>query len=84
MRSQKTKFAEDPFLVNQHKNTTSEEKPWVNRSPKELRVWAKENLHPKLTAKNVIIEAENPEWKWFRKSGYGIFLHWGLPRFNNK
>jgi alpha-L-fucosidase len=80
--AQKSKLAEDPFLVNQHENTTSVEKPWLNRSPEELRVWSKENLHRKLTAKKVIIDAEHPEWEWFRKSGLGIFLHWGLPSAN--
>lgn len=80
--AQKDKLAEDPFLVNKHSNTYSEDKPWEGKSPKELRVWAKKNLHHKLTAKRVIIDAEHPEWEWFRKSGLGIFLHWGLPSAN--
>ncbi|WP_159020766.1 alpha-L-fucosidase [Algibacter sp. L3A6] len=82
LNAQKDKLAEDPFSVNNHENKNSEEKPWQNRTPEELRVWANQNLHGKLTAKKVIIDAEHPEWGWFRKSGLGIFLHWGLPSAN--
>lgn len=82
VHGQKDKLAEDPFLLNKHKETYSEETPWENRTPEELRAWAKKNLHRKLTAKRVIIAAEHPEWDWFRKTGLGIFLHWGLPSAN--
>lgn len=80
--AQNEKLAEDPFSVNKHKSSYDEDKPWENKSPEELRVWAKKNLHRKLTAKKVIIDADHPEWNWFRKSGLGIFLHWGLPSAN--
>lgn len=80
--AQKDKLAEDPFFVNKHSNTYSEDKPWEGKSPEELRVWAKKNLHHKLTAKRVIVDKNQPQWEWFRKSGLGIFLHWGLPSAN--
>ncbi|MBP0905417.1 alpha-L-fucosidase [Mariniflexile gromovii] len=79
---QADKLAEDPFAVNTHKTRFSEVKPWEGKTPEELRAWAKKNLHHKLTAKRVIIDEEHPEWAWFRKSGLGIFLHWGLPSAN--
>ncbi|WP_236621502.1 alpha-L-fucosidase [Rhodopirellula sallentina] len=76
-------LAEDPFTIEQgqiENQVTS--KPWVGRSPEELRAWAKKNLHVKLTAKNVIDAEAHPQWDWFRKSGLGLFLHWGLPSAN--
>ena len=76
-------LAEDPTtieLIEPHKTTN--EKPWKNRSPEELRKWAKKNQHHKLSAKKVIDSAAHPEWDWFRKSGLGLFLHWGLPSAN--
>ncbi|KJD35989.1 alpha-L-fucosidase [Tamlana sedimentorum] len=80
--SQKEKLAEDPFEVNKYKNSYKQKKPWDTKTPKELRVWAQKNLHQKLTARKVFKDGEHPEWEWFRKSGLGIFLHWGLPSTN--
>jgi alpha-L-fucosidase len=71
-------LAEDPSTINQHQSRPTAEKPWANKAPVELRQWAKDNLHFKLIGKRLISEDENPEWAWFRKSGLGIFLHWGL------
>ena len=76
-------LAEDPFSLELAKHqSASVDKPWVGRSPEELRVWAKKNLHHKVTAKKVIDAEAHPEWDWFRKSGLGLFLHWGLPSAN--
>ncbi len=71
-------LAEDPSTINQHQSRPTAQKPWANKAPVELRKWAKDNLHFKLIGKRLISEDENPEWAWFRKSGLGIFLHWGL------
>ncbi|MDF7826659.1 alpha-L-fucosidase [Pontiellaceae bacterium B12227] len=77
------KLAEDPFALEQAKHKLSSgEKPWEGRSPEELRKWAKKNLHHKVTARNIIIAEDHPEWAWFRKSGLGLFIHWGLPSAN--
>ena len=73
-------LAEDPSSI-QNKVTNKagkDAKPWVDKSGKELQSWAKENLHRKLIGKKVIKDEDHPEWAWFRKSGLGIFLHWGL------
>ncbi|MGB0344875.1 MAG: alpha-L-fucosidase [Coraliomargarita sp.] len=70
---QKT-LAEDPFAMAEQDSSGG--RPWAERSPEELRVWARENLHHKLTARSVIDESANPQWSWFRKSGLGLFLHW--------
>ena len=79
---QKTELAEDPFALEQAKHQSSTEKPWTDRSQDELREWARENLHPKLIAGKAIDAEAHPEWEWFRKSGLGLFLHWGLPSAN--
>ena len=71
-------LAEDPFALAQQQHQQTEEQPWASRTPEELRVWAKENLHFKLRARTVIDADAHPEWEWFRKSGLGLFLHWGL------
>ncbi|TWU44375.1 Alpha-L-fucosidase [Novipirellula aureliae] len=76
-------YAEDPFALEQGKHVkTLADRPWADRSPEELQQWARENLHRKLIARKVIDANEHPEWEWFRKSGLGIFLHWGLPSAN--
>ncbi|WP_372776067.1 alpha-L-fucosidase [Mangrovibacterium sp.] len=75
-------LAEDPFVVDQANHQQSTDKPWVGRSTEELRIWAKKNLHTKLTAKKVIDAKAHPEWAWFRMSGLGLFIHWGLPSAN--
>ncbi len=82
LRAQDPKLAEDPFAVDQANHQQRNEKPWLNRTPEELRVWARENLHNKLRAGKVIAAKDHPEWEWFRKSGLGLFLHWGLPSAN--
>ena len=79
---QEPDLAEDPFLLSQAEHEASGEKPWIGRTPAELRIWARKNLHRKVTAKKVISEKEHPEWAWFRKSGLGLFVHWGLPSAN--
>lgn len=73
-------LAEDPSTIqNEITNKAGENvKPWVDKSGKELQNWAKENLHRKLVGKKLIKDQDHPEWAWFRKSGLGIFLHWGL------
>ena len=80
--AQAPNLAEDPFTLDQAKHQASGDRPWANRTKEELRVWARKNLHHKVTAKKVINEAEHPEWAWFRKSGLGLFVHWGLPSAN--
>jgi alpha-L-fucosidase len=70
-------LAEDPFELAQAKHQSKGERPWAERSPEELRAWAKKNLHHKLTARQVIDADAHPEWEWFRRSGLGLFLHWG-------
>lgn len=70
-------LAEDPTQILKGQKTI-QGKPWEGKSPEEVRAWAKENLHHKLIGRRLISEEENPEWQWFRKSGLGIFLHWGL------
>lgn len=80
--SQEAKLAEDPYEVNKIDYQQEADQPWINRSPEELRLWAKENLHHKLTAKKVIDAGAHPEWDWFREVGLGLFIHWGLPSAN--
>lgn len=76
-------LAEDPFTIELNDQKKSiEKKPWENRTPEELQQWAKKNLHHKLTAKRTIDPSKHPEWEWFRKSGLGLFIHWGLPSAN--
>lgn len=76
-------LAEDPFELALSKQHAGDgEKHWEGKSPAELRVWAKKNLHHKLTAKRVFNAEAHPEWDWFRKSGLGLFLHWGLTSEN--
>jgi alpha-L-fucosidase len=76
-------YAEDPNAMQQKAPPKqSRVRPWEGRTPEELRAWAKKNLHHKLTAKKVIDAEAHPEWAWFRKSGLGLFLHWGLPSAN--
>jgi alpha-L-fucosidase len=75
---EEAKLAEDPYELEQlNKDAGVADKVWVGKSPEELRAWAKKNLHGKLTAKRVIDAKAHPEWEWFRKSGLGLFLHWG-------
>lgn len=76
-------FGEDPFLLElqaQKKNTGAQ--PWKGRSAEEVRAWAKKNAPIKLVAKSIIDVKDHPEWEWFRKSGLGLFIHWGLPSAN--
>ncbi|CAA6676323.1 MULTISPECIES: alpha-L-fucosidase [unclassified Lentimonas] len=81
--SAKDELGEDPFALNQAQHQAGEGKDnWSGRSPEELRAWAKKNLHHKLTARRVIVAKDHPEWDWFRKSGLGLFLHWGLTSEN--
>ena len=83
LNAEEVNLGEDPFTLEQGEHLKRmEDQPWANRSPEELRAWAKKNLHYKLTAKMVIDEKAHPEWQWFRKSGLGLFLHWGLPSAN--
>lgn len=70
-------LGEDPFELEQALHESTGERPWVGKTPEELRAWAKKNLHRKLTSKAVIDAQVHPEWEWFRKSGLGLFLHWG-------
>ncbi len=80
---EEAKLAEDPFELEQMNQHAEDGKNnWKGRSPEELRAWAKKNLHLKLTAKRVINAKAHPEWDWFRKSGLGLFLHWGLTSAN--
>lgn len=79
----KDELAEDPFeLALAQEHAGDGQKHWEDKSPEELRAWAKKNLHHKLTAKRTIDAAAHPEWEWFRKSGLGLFLHWGLTSAN--
>lgn len=71
-------LAEDPALINEKTYGDKSARPWVGKSPEEVQAWVRENLHFKLKGKRVIDEAKHPEWAWFRESGLGIFLHWGL------
>lgn len=81
--SAEANLAEDPFELGRAKHQAGMGKDnWTGHSPAELRVWAKNNLHHKLTAKRVIVAKDHPEWDWFRKSGLGLFLHWGLTSDN--
>jgi alpha-L-fucosidase len=80
--SQDKKLAEDPFAVDQVNQQKRLDQPWLFHSQVELQEWARKNLHPKLTAKKVIDAEAHPEWAWFRKSGLGLFIHWGLPSAN--
>lgn len=73
--SEKT-LAEDPFAMAEQQQISS--RPWHDKTPEEIQEWAKENLNPKLRANLVLDEADHPEWAWFRESGLGLFLHWGL------
>lgn len=78
-------LAEDPFELALSKQHAGDgQRHWEGKTPEELRAWAKENLHTKLTAKRVFNASEHPEWAWFRKSGLGLFLHWGLTSANPK
>lgn len=69
-------LAEDPFAMVEQNQVGG--RPWAERTPEELRQWARENLHQKLQSRVVIDEAANPQWAWFRENGLGLFLHWGL------
>jgi len=80
--AQVEELAEDPFSLAQERQKSLKDKPWIDKSPEELRKWAKKNLHVKLTAQQVLDVEEDPQWEWFRKSGLGLFLHWGLPSAN--
>jgi len=71
-------FAEDPTQINKNTKSLDNKKLWVGKSPEEIREYVRENLHLKLRAKKVIDDSKHPEWQWFRKSGLGIFFHWGL------
>ena len=72
-------LGEDPFALELIKNDAAKlERPWASRTQKETQAWAKKNLHRKLTGKDIDAEA-HPEWEWFRKTGLGLFLHWGPP-----
>ncbi len=78
LRAEEPTLAEDPFALAKQQHQQLEEQPWVSRSPQELQLWAKDNLHFKLRARTVIDADAHPEWEWFRQSGFGLFLHWGL------
>ncbi|CAA6691727.1 MULTISPECIES: alpha-L-fucosidase [unclassified Lentimonas] len=70
-------LAEDPYkLAQQKEHQGVEGKPWQSMTTEELRTWARENMHNKVSGK-LIDAAAHPEWEWFRKSGLGLFLHWG-------
>ena len=72
-------LGEDPFLLAQQKLKESHSKRrWLGKSQLEKQAWIREHLHLKLRAKKVIVDSNHPEWAWFRKSGLGLFLHWGL------
>ncbi|MDC0088238.1 alpha-L-fucosidase [Akkermansiaceae bacterium] len=75
-------LAEDPFTIELDDGRKKTHEAWKGKSPEELRQWAKKSLHHKLTAKKIINESDHPEWDWFRKSGLGLFIHWGLPSAN--
>lgn len=49
--SKKEIMAEDSFDVDRQTLQNNKNEPWGGRSPVELRLWEKENLHHKLTAK---------------------------------
>jgi alpha-L-fucosidase len=76
--AQEKTLAEDPLAIGPQSHENAGEKAWINRSPADLRKWAKKNLHHKLIGRKVIDAAAHPEWDWFRQSGFGLFLHWGL------
>lgn len=80
--SQEKSLADDPFELELHSKNITTNRPWVGRSKKQLQKWAKDNLHKKLIANTEINSKVHKEWLWFRKSGLGIFLHWGLPSAN--
>lgn len=82
LHGQKEELAEDPFAIEETERQQKVEKPWLGLSQEELQEWARENLHRKLTAKKLIDAGAHPEWEWFRKSGLGLFIHWGLPSAN--
>ncbi|WP_372807506.1 alpha-L-fucosidase, partial [Pontiella sp.] len=69
-------LAEDPFALEQAKQQTTGARPWAGKTQAEVQAWARKNLHQKLRGKE-IDAAAHPEWEWFRKSGLGLFLHWG-------
>ena len=77
MQAAAPNLAEDPFALEQAQHRSKGERPWVGKTPEEMRAWARENLHHKLTSRVVIDAAAHPEWEWFRKAGLGLFLHWG-------
>ncbi|MBB3208245.1 alpha-L-fucosidase [Rhodopirellula rubra] len=76
--AQEKSLAEDPFALEQTRHQSTSERPWAGKTPKEVQAWARTNLHRKLIGKE-IDAASHPEWDWFRKSGLGLFLHWGPP-----
>lgn len=80
--AQDTGLAEDPFAIELDVGKQDKKQEWRGRSPQQLRSWAKKNLHVKLTARKVIDDKRHPEWDWFRESGLGLFIHWGLPSAN--
>ncbi len=69
-------LGEDPFALEQQTQQSTGEKPWAGKTQSEIQAWAKKNLHRKLRGKEVEAE-KHPQWDWFRKSGLGLFLHWG-------
>ena len=77
MQAADANLAEDPFALEQAKHQSTGERPWAGKTPEEMRAWARENLHLKLRARQVIDAKAHPEWEWFRKAGLGLFLHWG-------
>jgi len=78
MSKNKPTLAEDPNTLHPpHTDNAHNMRPWAGKEPEEIRSWAHEHLHHKLTAQTVYAEGEHPEWAWFRKSGFGLFLHWG-------
>jgi alpha-L-fucosidase len=74
--AEKQTLAEDPFALEQARPQSAGTRPWAGKTPKEVQAWAQKNLHQKLIGKE-IDAAAHPEWDWFRKSGLGLFLHWG-------
>lgn len=70
-------LAEDPLQMKAVGEADQAVHPWRGRSREALQDWARQNLHHKLTARSVYRDEDHPEWSWFRRSGLGIFLHWG-------
>ena len=69
LRAEEPTLAEDPFALAKQQHQQIEEQPWVSRTPQELQLWAKDNLHFKLRARTVIDADAHPEWEWFRQVG---------------